>query len=84
MHFLHSVLSRWILLLLLLKGGSLYAQSTAKLYGVVTDQKGDPIENVVVANIFTQKSVTTNAEGRYEMRVMPHKEIPVLFRYIPH
>ena len=39
MHFLHSVLSRWILLLLLLKGGSLYAQSTAKLYGVVTDQE---------------------------------------------
>lgn len=82
MHFLRSVLTQWIFFLLLLKGGALLAQSTAKLYGVVTDQNGDPIENVVVIDLFSQKNVTTNARGRYEMQVIHHEEIPILFRYI--
>lgn len=59
-----------------------FAQSLTQLSGVIKDEMGNPIENVVVQVINSRSTVLTNLKGEYEVFVEPNKNLKILFRHI--
>lgn len=58
--------------------GSFWENSTGSMYGIVTDDKGVPLDNVTVS-IVGQSGITdiTNSEGRYTLYGVPLGEVEI-------
>lgn len=59
-----------------------FSQSHSQIYGVVKDQSGLPIENVVILVSPIEKTFITNDQGSFKIDVENHKELTVLFRHL--
>ena len=62
--------------------GNGYAQSLTQISGVIKDEMGNPIENVVVQVISARLTVLSNPKGEYNVFVEPNKNLVVLYRHI--
>lgn len=49
----------------------LTAQQTGTLTGIVTDEKGQPAPQATIGDIKTQKFVTADATGKYQLKLSP-------------
>jgi len=66
---------------------SFYAvsQSTATVYGKITDEENDPIEDVTVSILGSSHAPAyTNAKGEYKFTIPADKEITIVFYSISH
>jgi hypothetical protein len=62
-----------------------FSQSTATVYGKITDEENDPIEDVTVSILGSAHSPTyTNSKGEYKFTVPADKEITIVFYSISH
>jgi hypothetical protein len=70
-----------VLLLFLLSGGnSLFAQTTATVYGQVSDANGVDLENTLVTFIgSTNPPVSANRYGKYELVIPADKDVTIIF-----
>ncbi|MBB4035966.1 hypothetical protein GGR21_001861 [Dysgonomonas hofstadii] len=61
---------------------SLYSQQTIRIAGTVKNEKGQPVEYVLVAQEKTQNIATTDKNGEYFLTVSPKDTIKILFSLI--
>ncbi len=62
-----------------------FSQNTATVYGKITDEEGDPVEDVTVSIIgSTQSPVFTNSRGEYKYTVPADQEVTIVFYSISH
>ncbi|MGB3618191.1 MAG: TonB-dependent receptor, partial [Catalinimonas sp.] len=69
------------LLLFLLLTSAAWAQ-TAQVRGRVISAEGEPLELAGIAVIGTSRGATTDAEGRYQLRVGAGQEVTLVVRYV--
>lgn len=72
----------FVSLILLFTSMSGFSQSNAQVFGIVRDQNGLPIENVLILVSPIEKTFITNDQGAYKIDVANHKELTFLFRHI--
>lgn len=58
------------------------AQKTAILKGTIKDKNNNPIENVSIK--YGNTGTTTDAKGRYQIRVPVNKEVIIVFSHVSH
>ena len=61
---------------------SVFAQGTGKLYGTVTDNKGNPVELVNVATLGFPYGTTTDEDGSYELTVPAGREVFIRYSFV--
>jgi hypothetical protein len=71
-----------ILFILFLLPSILVAQRTAILRGVIKDKQNKPIENVSIR--YGNTGTTTDANGRYQIRIPVGKEVTITFSHVSH
>lgn len=71
-----------LLFILFLLPSVLIAQKTAILKGVVKDKQNNPIENVSIR--YGSNGTTTDAKGRYQIRIPINKEVSITFSHVSH
>lgn len=58
------------------------AQKTAILKGTITDKQNNPIEGVSIK--YGATGTTTDAKGRYQIRIPINKEVSIVFSHVSH
>ncbi len=84
MLYINSMSKRNLLFLFvsILVSTSLYSQQTIRIAGTVKNEKGQPVEYVLVAQEKTQNIATTDKNGEYFLTVSPKDTIKILFSLI--
>ncbi len=67
--------------LLLINSTALFAQ-TAEVFGVITDQKNQPMFGVNVAIVGEAGGTITDENGKYSLKVKPNREVTLAFSYV--
>ena len=59
-----------------------FAQNKATITGRITNQYGDPMENVFILVSSSQQTFFSDISGNFELIVFPNQKIEVIFRHI--
>ena len=73
----------YITLLLLLTTVATFAQN-ATVKGVISNEFGDPVENVIIRGVNFEHQTITNEYGQYSLSVPSGRDIQLFFQHISH
>ncbi len=59
-----------------------FAQNNTSITGRITNQYGDPMENVFILVSSSQQSYFSDNSGNFELIVFPNQKIEIIFRHI--
>ena len=55
---------------------------TIKLSGVIKDEKGNPIRDVSVIELYHKKGTTSNDKGEYQLNIPTEKKVSIYFSHV--